>query len=154
MTETLSTECDRLLKEAITRLSRGEVESTISSITEARKKLAVGFSLTTIGQNQYSLARQVARHMQCAMLHYFALAKREQTRENNVRTLMYLGFALGINATLDSLLPHLMEKHSKMDYARNEILWFSKINNMVREALCKSVRQVAGEIEGKKKPGF
>jgi len=143
-----------LLQEAITRLSRGEVESAISSITEVRSKLAVSFSLTTIGPNEYNVMCQIIRLMQCAMLHYFALAKREQIKENNALTLTYLGYALGISAILDSLSRLLIEKHSKMEYARNEIMWLSKLNNMVRETLCKSATHVVRKIEGKEKAGL
>jgi len=151
LTETILTECNRLLQEAITRLGKGEVESAISSISEARKKLVVGFSLTTIGPDEYNVMRQIMHLMQCAMLHYFALAKREKAKENNVLTLTYLGQALGISASLDSLVFPLMQSYSKIEYARNEIQWLSKLNNIVREALWKSASQVVREIEGKGK---
>jgi len=143
-----------LLQEAITRLNRGEVESAISSLSEARNKLAASFSLTTIGPNEYDVMRQIIRLMQCAMLHYFALAKREQFRENNVLTLTYLGHALGISVALDSLLLPLIERYSKTKYTRDEILWLSKLNNLVRETLCKSVTKDVGKIEGKEKIGI
>lgn len=147
-------EINRLLQDAITRLSRGEVESAISSISEARNKLAVDFSLTTIGTNEYNVMRQIATLLQCAVLHYFALAKREQFKENNVLTLTYLGHALGISVALDSLLLPLIEKRSKTEYTRDEILWLSKLNNLVRETLCKSTTEVVRKIEGKEKVGL
>ena len=149
MTETPLIECNRLLQEAITRLNRGEVESAISSLWEARNKLAASFSLTTVGPNEYDVMRQIIRLMQCAMLHYSALARREQFKENNVLALTYLGQALGISATLDSLLLPLMEKHSKKEHMKHEILWLSKLNDIVRESLCKSATEVVRKIEGK-----
>jgi hypothetical protein len=154
LTETPLTECNRLLQEAITRLNRGEVESAISSLSEARNKIVASFSLTTVKRNEYDVMRQIISLMQCAMLHYFALAKREQFKENNVLTLTYLGHALGISAALDSLLLPLIEKRSKTKYARDEILWLSKLNNLVRETLCKSATEVVGKIEGKEKVGL
>lgn len=154
MKETLLAESNRLLQEAITRLSRGEVESAISCITQARNKLAVGVSLTTVGPNEYNVMRQIIRLMQCAMLHYFALAKRDRVRGDNALALAYLGHALGINVTLDSLLLPLIGKHSKMEYNKNEILWLSRLNNMVRENLCKSIMQAMNEIKGKEKAGL
>ena len=146
-------EWNQLLHEAIERLSRGEVENAISSITEARSRLTMDISLATIGSNEYKVMQQVARLMQCAMLHYCALAKREQLREDNPLTLTYLGHALGVNAALDSLLP-LMEKTSEKDYTKNEILWLSKLNSTVRENLCASVREVIRKNQGVKKAEF
>jgi hypothetical protein len=151
LTEALLTESNQLLQDAISKLSKGEVESAISSINEARNKLAVGFSLTTIGPNEYNVLRQIIRLIQCAMLHYFALAKRDRAKENNALTLAYLGYALGINITLDSMLLPLMGKHPEREDNRNEILWLSKLNNKVRETLCKSTMQVMNEIKGKEK---
>jgi len=149
--ENPSLEWNQLLQEAIARLSKGEVENAISSIAEARNKLVMDFSSATIGPNEYKAMRQIARLMQCAMLHYCALARREQLKENNALTLTYLGHALGINTALDSLLLPMMEKNSEIDYTRNEMLWFSKLNSIVRETLCKSVTEVVRQIEGKKK---
>ena len=154
MTEISLIECNRLLQEAITRINRGEVESAISSLCEARNKLTASFSLTTIGPDEYNVMRQIVRLMQCAMLHYFALARREHFKEDNALALTYLGHALGISVALDSLLLPLIERHSKTEYTKNEILWLSKLNNMVRESLCKSATEVVGKIAGKEKVGL
>lgn len=154
MTETPLTECNQLLQEAITRLNRGEVESAISSLSDARKKLAASFSLTAIGPNEYDVMRQIIRLMQCVMLHYFALARREQFEGNNVLMLTYLGQALGISVTLDSMLLPLIERHSKTEHTKHEILWLSKLNNLVRESLCKSTTEAVRKIEGKEKGGL
>lgn len=154
MTEGRLTECNRLLQEAIKKLSEGEVEKAISSITDARNILETNLSLTTIGPDEYALIRQIIRHIQCVMLHYSALAKREQTNENNTRALTYLGYALGICVTLDTLLFPLAERYSKREHVKNELLWLSKLNNIVREDLCRSTTKVTKEIEGKKKAGI
>ena len=154
MTEGLLIECNRLLQEAITKLSEGEVEKAISAIADARNKLETNLSLTTIGPNEYTLIRQIIRHIQCAMLHYSALAKREQTNKNSTRALTYLGYALGISATLDTLLFPLAERYSKREHTKSELFWLSKLNNIVREDLCKSTTKVTKEIEGKKKAGI
>lgn len=151
MTEGLLTEYNRLLQEAITKLSEGEVEKAISAIAEARNKLETNLSIATIGPNEYTLIRQIIRHIQCAMLHYSALAKREQTNENSTRALTYLGYALGISVTLDRCLFPLAERYSKREHAESELFWLSKLNNIVREDLCKSTTQLTKEIEGKKK---
>ena len=144
-------EWNKLLQEAIEKLSKGEVESAISSIAEARSRLVMDISLATIGPNEYKAVRQIAGLMQCAMLHYYALAKREQLKENNALTLTYLGQALGINTALDSFLLPMMERNSEINYTKNEILWFSKLNSIVCETLCESVTETVREIEGKKK---
>jgi hypothetical protein len=142
------------LQEAITRLSKGEIENAISSLSEAKNRLSASFSLTPIGINEHNIMCQTASLMQCAMLHYFALAKREQNKGNNVLTLTYLGHALGISSVLDSFLLPSLEKRSKTRYAKDEILWLSRLNNLVRETLCKSATEVVEKIKGKEKVGL
>jgi len=148
--ETPLVEWNQLLQDAIKKLSQGKVESAISSIAEARKGLMTDVSLAVIGSNEYQAMRQIARLMQCAMLHYWALARKEQLKGNDALTLTYLGHSLGVNATLDSILP-LMEKTTERNYTKNETLWFSKLNSAVREILCKSVTEIMTKNQGKEK---
>lgn len=154
MTETSLIECNRLLQEAINKLSKGEVENAISSLSEAKNKILANLSFTTIGENEQKIMYQLAVLMQCVMLHYFALSKREQIRENNVIALTYLGHALGISSILDSYLLPLIEKRSKTKFELDEILWLSKLNNLTRETLCKSSTDVVRKIKGKEKVGL
>ena len=151
MADIFLTEANQFLQRAIARLSKGEVEDTISCITNARNKLAQDFSVTTFGSNEYKVLRQITCLMQCATLHYFTLAKREQNKGNDALTLVYLSHALGISITLDSLVLPLIERPSETKYTDSELLLILEMNNGVREALCKSTTHVMSRLEGNEK---
>jgi len=151
LTETSLIECNQLLQEAIDKLSKGEVEKAISLLSEAKNKILASLSFTTIGENEQRIMHKLAILMQCVLLHYFALSKRDKIRENNIIELTHLGHALGISSILDSYLLPLSEKWSKNKFELNQTVWLSKLNNLTRETLCKSTTDVVRKINGKEK---
>ncbi len=146
MEENFLVKANRFLQKAIEELDQGKIDSAIVSIATARRILVESFPSTSTGLNAYEVLHRIIYFTKCVMLHYKALAKKEQ--ENDSLHLAYLGHALGISTILDTSLIPLMRKYSEADRDKKEVAWFSRQNRAIGDNLRRSICHLIDKMEG------
>lgn len=102
-----------LLQDAILKLREGEVEEAISLLSKGRRDIISQISVIAMDSSIHHLLSQLSALVYFALLHYFALAQRENAGLDNVTKLTYLSQSLGISNILDGVLvPLLMTDES------------------------------------------
>jgi hypothetical protein len=128
-----------MLLKAIQELDQDATNDAMISIGQARTALVNSLPLILSNSSEYGILRRVFFLSQCVMLHYLALAQREEKQENDILRLAYLSQALGVNSMLESSLIPLLLRHAEEDRHKREITRFSDQNQRIRDELCRSI---------------